>query len=583
MKIIKFSPFILLSLLITAEASFANGPYRSRELAPPSQEQIMASQLSVADLEKTFTTMDDAYSKASTARFLARHYAQEKNYAKAERYYQEAMVEAGLSAFAQQDVLAELAQVQLMQKNYRGVLQSLEKREQLDGKDTSVLVMIRALAAYYTQNYTSATRYADQFQTMEKSPDTDSLKQLLFIYFNSKAYKEAALVQQAYLQKMPNDVEAWRQLSSIYLKMDDKKRAADTLALAWHKGLSLKSSDIVLLAELYAINQNPFAAGRLFEEAFDLGALDVNVDNLDKQFRYWLLARERNRAIKSLMDAVKIKPDIDRYLQLAQLQMDEQQWPAMRDSVLNACAIALPDDYVGRSNLLLGVSEWHLNNKAAARAAFINATLIGGVIDQANAWLRYIDADSILEEEQQAFNGACTPKWARSVSENLWKNDQKAAEQPVEKLITYSIKTIADQKLFVGSYTLPVTELEQKIKHLAMQLGMGIVKNRGKISGPFHFIFPETPEPGAEFMRIQLAFPISKEPDVKGRFQVREDSGFKAATYLFNDDPQNAISAWTALYQQVIKDGHSLSGESRQVILEVNKKVIKMELQLGIQ
>lgn len=582
MRVFIRSAIAVLALTVSF-SSVANGPYRSRELAPPSQEQIMASQLSVVDLEKSMATMADPYSKASTARFLARHYLQEKSYAKAERFYQEALLEQGLSHYALQEVLEELAQVQLMQKNYRGVLQSLAKREQLGGKENSTLLLIQALASYHTQNYNDAVQYADKLQVFDKNLTADSLKQLLFIYFNSKSYKQAASVQQRYLALMPNDMNAWRQLAAIYLKLEDKQKAADTLALAMHNGLALEPRDIVLLAEIYVVNHNPFAAGRLFDEAFERGVLEANADNLDKQFRYWLMARERTRAIKSLQLSLKKQPDIDRYLQLAQLQMDEQQWQAMRDSVLSACAIALPDEYVGRANLLLGISELNLKNPAAARNAFINATLIGGFIDQANAWLRYMDAENILVEEQQEFSGACTPKWARVAKEKLWDSSTEANTEKTIENFQYSIKTIADQKLIVGSYTLAIVEMEKKIPSLAMQLGMAIAKNRGKISGPMHFIFPETPEPDAKVMRIQMAFPVTKEPDMLGRYAVREDSGFKAATVLFTGDPKNALAMWIKLYEQVMKDGHALSGESRQVILEANKKGVKMELQLGIQ
>lgn len=584
MKEIPKIHYLMALLLLLLSYSSTASQYRSRELAPPSQEQLMASQLSIADLEKSLNSQQDAYSKASTARFLARHFLQEKDYNKAATYYRESLQDDGLSPYAKQDVLAELAQLYMLQQQYAGALAAIEQRQQLGGQENSTLLLIQGMAWYYTGQYNKAVAAADKVQALEHNPDPLLLKQLLFIYFNSKAYAQAAAVQQRYLEKMPQDLQGWRQLSAIYLKQDKQTKAADTLALAWRNGLPLEARDLVQLAELYAINRNPFAAGRVFEQAMQQGILAASPDNLDKQFRYWLLARERDRAIKTLQQALQQQPDIERYLQLAQLQMEEQQWPAMKQSVLNACAIALPDEYVGRANLLLGISELNMQQYAAARSALINATLIGGAMDEAAAWLRYMDAEQIAAEEQEMFSGACTPKWARASRRQLAVAVARSEQQqPTVKAVQYTIKTTAPQTLFVGSYTVPVVELEQKILPLAMQLGMAVSKNRGRINGPMQFIFPEPVLPGAEVIRFQMAFPISKAPDVTGRYQVVQDTGFKAASMLFNDQPQNLPAAWAKLYEQVTADGHSATGVGRQVILEPGKDTIKMELLLGVK
>jgi len=570
-----FIVVLLLSNIVQA------GQYRSRELAPPSQEQIQAAELSISEIENQLPSIDDNYSKASTARFLARHFLQEQNYKKAEDYYQQAMIEDGLSTYAKQDILAELAQLYLHIKNYPAVLESLEQRTQLGGKDDNTLLLIQALAYYHTQAFKQAISAADKVQALEKNPSSATLKQLLFIYFNSQAYAKAASVQQRYVEMHPEAMDAWRNLASIYIKLTNHSRAADTLALAWHKGLAFESRDILLLAELYAISNNPFAAGRLLEHAMQQSKLETSISSLEKQFRYWLLAREQDKAIQSLEQMVKIQPDVERYLQLAQLQSENEQWLPAKSSVLQACQLSLADQYVGKANLLLGISEWNLDNPAAARSAFINATLIGGVNEQANSWLRYIQAEPSSDKEQQAFNGPCTPKWARTTSRQLAIATGKSQESQ-EESIQYSIKTSAPQTLFVGSYTLAVKLLENRIRPLAMQLGMAIAKNRGSISGPMHFIFNKPIQPEDEVIEFQMAFPISRAPDVTGRYKVVDDPGYNHASTIFDDHPEQLGNAWKKLYEKVIADGHELSGSGRQIVLEPGKETIKMELQLGI-
>lgn len=575
--------FAISLLLINLATLALADAYRSRELAPPTQEQINAANISVEELELRFNSIDDDYSKASTARYLARHYLQKKQYAKAEKYYQASLLEQGLSDYAKQDILAELAQVQMLQQDYPAVLQALDQRAALGGKDDNDLLMLKAIAYLHTQQVSKAIQLADTLQQQEKQPSASFLQQLLFIYFSGKAYQQAAMIQQQYLAQMPNDIEAWKLLTHIYLQLKAYDKATNALSIAWIKGLRLQREDILQLAELYAVNDAPYSAARLLAEAIAKQQINADVAVLERQIRYWLLAREKQQAADSLKALVKLQPSIEHYLQLAQLQMQAKQWQAMRQSVLDACGIALPDEYVGKANLLLGISEFHLNNIAAARYALINATLIGGVIDEANAWLAFIDAQAPQEQETQNFHGVCTPKWARTKQLAI---TSKASAKPAEiGKVQYQIKRNQAKTLFVGEYTLAVAELEKKLLPLVMQMGMAIAKNRGRISGSLYFLFPEIIEEDAEVIHFQMAFPISKKPDMTGRYKIVEDQEFTMAVMLFDGDPVGIKEAWKAFAKQLLADGVQMTGEARQVVIDgekATKERVKMELQLGI-
>ena len=82
---------------------------------------------------------------------------------------------------------------------------------------------------------------------------------------------------------------------------------------------------------------------------------------------------------------------------LAQLQMEQESWRPMYDTMVRACGDPLQDRFVGRANLLLGVSQLKLGDNVAARRSFINATLIGGVNAQAGQWLQFMNAAPATE------------------------------------------------------------------------------------------------------------------------------------------------------------------------------------------
>lgn len=577
----QFLLFILCALLL-ADTVFAS-QYRSREIDPPTQEELKALSLSPADIELRFNEMEEGYSKASTARYLARHHLQKKHYSKAVEFYLASLSENGLSDYAQQEVYAELAQVYMLQKNYNEVLRALEKHSELGGKSDSHLLMLQAVAYLYTNNLSKAVQLADMLYQQEKRPNASFLQQLVLIYFNSESFAKAAEVQQRYLNLQAHDIEAWKLLSHIYLRLKAYDKASHALSIAWINGLRLQQEDILQLAELYAANDAPYSAARLLADAIKRQQVPVSINVLERQLRYWQLAREKERAADTLKELVSLQPSIEHYLQLAQLQMQAKQWAAMKESVTQACEIALPDEYVGKANLFLGISEYQLGNIAAARYALINATLIGGVVEEANSWLTFIEAQAADEEETQNFSGVCTPKWART--QQLALAGKKS--QHLEKIgkINYQIKTNQKKTLFVGDYTLAVADLEKRLLPLVMQLGMTVAKNRGRISGPLHFIFSEPVDENSEVMSFQMAFPISKKPDMTGRYKIIEDEEFSMATMQFDQHPENIQAAWKAFVEQLLADGLVLGKEARQVIIDgekASKERVKMELQVRV-
>lgn len=572
----------LVLLLLASGASHAE-QYRSQELVAPA---LSATEVkSIEELEKGLASMPGSYGKASTARYLARHFAN-GNPDKAEQYYRTALQGDGLSDFAKQDVLAELAQVYLRQKKYPQLLEALEQRRALGGKDTTVLLVTQALAYTQVQQYAQAVTSADAALAAEKNPDATMLQQMLFVYFNSKAYAKAAQVQQRYLQLRPDDLAGWRQLAAIYLKLEQKGKAADALSVAYRQQLPLSEQDLYLLVELYARNGNPYAAARLLEQAIAQKRLPDTVDYREKLFTYWMMARERTQAITALQQALQLQPGLDRYLQLAQLQMEQQQWQAMKDSVVAACGEAVPDIYVSHANLLLGISELKLGNRTEARRAFINATLAGDdEAATAHEYLRYMEAEPATEQELETFEGICLPGWARASAVSMAIpaiGEQKAAG----KALAYNIKTTPAQTLVTGTFSLPVADMEKKLRPLAMQLATHVVKNGGRIAGNMHFIFPELVQPGAEVIRFQMAFPVSKQPQLLGRYRLLKEQGYKSASTVFQGPPEQLPAQWQKLYEAAIADGHKPSGSARQIVLEgesATRERIKLELQLGLE
>ena len=119
----------------------------------------------------------------------------------------------------------------------------------------------------------------------------------------------------------PERVEWWRQLVALYLRVDDDKRALDSLALAKLQGVALNQGDLRLLAQLYGKRGIPERAAQI------LGELnDIHSDSKLKaqQATYWQMAKEWDKSIASWRVAAKL--DRQYYWNLSQLLVQEGQY-----------------------------------------------------------------------------------------------------------------------------------------------------------------------------------------------------------------------------------------------------------------
>ncbi len=101
----------------------------------------------------------------------------------------------------------------------------------------------------------------------------------------------------------PDRVEWWRQLVALQLRIEDHKRALDSLALARLQGVKLTQDDLKLLAQLYANRGVPERAAIVLNELNDI---DSDSKLKAQQATYWQMAKEWDKAIDSWSVAAKL-------------------------------------------------------------------------------------------------------------------------------------------------------------------------------------------------------------------------------------------------------------------------------------
>ncbi|HCM1471573.1 TPA: tetratricopeptide repeat protein [Vibrio parahaemolyticus] len=188
----------------------------------------------------------------------------------------------------------------------------------------------------------------------------------------------------------PKRVEWWRQLVALHLRVDDSKRALDSMALAKLQGVALSQDDFKLLAQLYAKRGIPERAALIMEQLEDL-----NVDSQLKaqQATYWQMAKEWDKSIDSWRIAAKL--DSKYYWNYSQLLVQQGHYQQ---------ALAALDKVKGRNAdvaLIKTRAYYKLNRLDDALANAKRANEIKPS-NQAKSWVKYLTQRRKAEATQSS-------------------------------------------------------------------------------------------------------------------------------------------------------------------------------------
>ncbi len=188
----------------------------------------------------------------------------------------------------------------------------------------------------------------------------------------------------------PEQVEWWRQLVALHLRVDDSKRALDSMALAKLQGVALSQDDFKLLAQLYAKRGIPERAALIMEQLEDL-----NVDSQLKaqQATYWQMAKEWDKSIDSWRIAAKL--DSKYYWNYSQLLVQQGHYQQ---------ALAALDKVKGRNAdvaLIKTRAYYKLNRLDDALANAKRANEIKPS-NQAKSWVKYLTQRRKAEATQSS-------------------------------------------------------------------------------------------------------------------------------------------------------------------------------------
>jgi hypothetical protein len=296
---------------------------------------------------------------------------------------------------------------------YTDFVNGIDQYIKLNGKITPEL-NIKAMLSYYHLNkkkksLSIANKLFKAHINQQVELEVNDLNQILFTYYNLGDFLNSAKLQTLIIALDEHSADQWLRLSKLHLKNNQPDQAAEVMLLMIQKGLLLEQDDLVLMTDLIHNSGNAFIAGRLMQQLLDEFQVDHNLENFDRLFKYWYLSQEIDKAAVALKASLKYDLSIKRFLDLAQVYYQQHHWADMNATIKEACSWPLEAKYVGRANLLLGISELKLNNQEDAVEAFYNATMISGKVKEAMAYLSYLKVDTSDMRRYESISGVCEP------------------------------------------------------------------------------------------------------------------------------------------------------------------------------
>lgn len=334
------------------------------------------------------------YEHAVTLQTIGYVYIAQEDFETAVRYYQQALDLNALPAEPEKQVVYTLAQLYATLGQFQNSINMLTQWFKTAENPPADAYVMLANAYAALERFREA--YPPIMQGIEKAenPKEDWYKLALGIQFELQKYPEAAQTLEVLVANWPEKEIYWRQLSGIYLQLQEDAKALATMALAYERGMVEKEEDILNLVRLYMLNSVPVEAGKVLGAAIERGAVEGTLKNYELLAQAWIQAREFEKGIAALGEAAKLSDSGDLFIRQAQLYVSNANWDGAAAAARRAIEKGGMDEKkTGQAWLLLGTASAEKKDFDTAVDAFNKARGYEETRRSASQWLNFVQTE----------------------------------------------------------------------------------------------------------------------------------------------------------------------------------------------
>lgn len=353
---------------------------------PPTQSQTLSPEERLKQVE------NNPYAKALTLQELAGQAAQDKNYAQAIKHLESALATNALSEVAASDMRRDLATLYVAGGQPAKAVGLLKKAIADGGEKDAELHYALAAAYVGIQQYSQALAPLNKAMQLKAYAPAGWYDLMFAIRHRLGQLEAAAAILQEKLNRFGADKQAWIQLTAIHVQAKRFDKAAAAMAVAYRQGLLETTEELKQLAGLYVKAGTPYEAAALMQQWIEQGQLPGKAGDWEHLAGLWLRAKEREKALTAMAAAVKLTGNPEQYLEIAQLNMELENWPQAAFAIGQAFKHGLPEKRAGDAYIALGWSQFQMGRTEEAMRTFTAAAAHPKVEKLARQWLDFLRA-----------------------------------------------------------------------------------------------------------------------------------------------------------------------------------------------
>jgi hypothetical protein len=291
------------------------------------------------------------------------------------------------------NTLQTIAQTHFSIEQYQQAINLAEQYITINSQNSPQIFLLKGQAQYQLKQYQAAINSIKQAisikQTLGKKVDEQDLLIL------------SACQQE--LEQYPQQIQTLKQLISLYpqkryflalagafYETGDTKRQLSLYETLYEKQSLSEPQQLKNLAQLYLLNDAPYKAAKVIEQAIAEQHIERNVNNLNLLARAWYAARSPEKAIPPLIEAASKTKNGRQYMKLGYLFSQMERW----DDAIDAFSQAKKKGGLAKKNnmeLLTGIACFHAGHMQKAKKAFKQAISQQHYASSAKTWLNVLN------------------------------------------------------------------------------------------------------------------------------------------------------------------------------------------------
>jgi len=214
------------------------------------------------------------------------------------------------------------------------------------------------------------------------------------IHIQKKQYMIALEVAQDLVRVKPKNKAYIEQMAGVYNVIKFEEESLASLEFKLQQNLLKKSSEYINLANFYLYKGLPVDSSKVIKKGLSLGVLDNNIKNNELLSNAYIIAKDFDNAVNSLINVTKLSDDPKYDYRIGQIYLQNSDYK----NAIKFLKIARKKNWNGSKGsleMLIGISYIELDDFNNARIELAKAIALGKE-DEAESWINYMDSTDSL-------------------------------------------------------------------------------------------------------------------------------------------------------------------------------------------